>query len=465
MSKLSSQALPVAVIGAGPVGLAAAAHLVFRGETPLVLEAGPSAGASVRRWGHVRIFSPWRFNVDKVAAALLRRQGWVAPPDGDHPTGHELVDQYLAPLASLPELRPHVRYGARVRGIARRGYDRMKTDGRDRAPFVLRVEEDGEEKDVLARAVIDASGTYETPNPLGANGVPALGETSARERIHYGIPDVLGRDLARYAGRRVLVVGSGHSAFGVLLDLIALREQEPTTSILWAVRRGSLDHVFGGGAKDQLAERGQLGARMRAMVKAGALTVFTGVHVTRLSARGGGIVVAADDRELPAVDEVVAATGFRPDLSILREVRLELDATVESPALLAPLIDPNEHSCGSVPPHGYEELRQPEPDFYVVGMKAYGRAPTFLMLTGYEQVRSVVAALAGDMKAARDVQLVLPETGVCSTDFTNGTSGGCCVTPVAESTAGSCGTGGCAAPEPALALKLAPREAKAAGCC
>ena len=84
---------------------------------------------------------------------------------------------------------------------------------------------------------------------------------------------------------------------------------------------------------------------------------------------------------------------------------------------LAPLIDPNLHSCGTVRPHGEAELRQPEKDFYIVGMKSYGRAPTFLLATGYEQARSVVAALAGDWQAARDVRLNLPETGVCVTDY------------------------------------------------
>jgi hypothetical protein len=126
------------------------------------------------------------------------------------------------------------------------------------------------------------------------------------------------------------------------------------------------------------------------------------------------------------VDEIVATTGFRPDVSILREVRLELDPVVESPAVLAPLIDPNVHSCGTVPPHGAQELRQPEKDFYIVGMKSYGRAPTFLMLTGYEQVRSVVCALTGDEEGARDVRLVLPETGVCSVAGAESASTGCC---------------------------------------
>jgi hypothetical protein len=156
--------------------------------------------------------------------------------------------------------------------------------------------------------------------------------------------------------------------------------------------------------------------------------LFTGFHVSRVSATAEGLVVRDGDRLLPSVDEIVAATGFRPDWSLLSEVRLDLDPAVESPRALAPLIDPNVHSCGTVPPHGAEELKQPEADLYIVGMKSYGRAPTFLMRTGYEQVRSVVSAIAGDWDSARRVELVLPETGVCSTDRSGDAAGGCCGT-------------------------------------
>jgi len=419
---MSTAPLPVAVIGAGPVGLAAAAHLLARGETPLVLEAGASAAASVLKWGHVRIFSPWRHNVDAAAARLLLGAGWVRPPDDVHPTGSELVEHYLAPLAALPAIRPHLRLRTRVLGISRLGFDRTQTAGREGAPFVLRVDVDGVQADVLARAVIDASGTYESPNPLGGNGIAAIGEAELRDRIVYGIPDVRRAHRERYAGRHVLVVGSGHSAFNVLLDLAALAEEAPGTRITWAIRRSSLDHVFGGGQRDQLEERGRLGLRMHALAEKGVIEIVTSFSVSRLEAAPNGVVVHSAGLGL-TVDTIVAATGFRPDVALLRELRLDLDPVVESPATLAPLIDPNVHSCGTVPPHGAAELRQPEKDFYVVGMKSYGRAPTFLMLTGYEQVRSVACALTGDVEGARDVRLALPETGVCSLAPTRS---GCC---------------------------------------
>lgn len=165
--------LPVVVIGAGPVGLAAAAHLVAAGEEPLVIEAGAAVGASIRTWGHVRLFSPWQYNIDKVAAALLEEAGWRAPDAATFPTGAELVEQYLEPLAALPQLAPHIRLTTRVLSVTRQGFDKMKTIGREAAPFLVSIQTATDEDVVLAKAVIDASGTYSSPNPVGANGGPA----------------------------------------------------------------------------------------------------------------------------------------------------------------------------------------------------------------------------------------------------------------------------------------------------
>ena len=410
---MTPKALPVAVIGAGPVGLAAAAHLVERGETPVVLEAGDRIGATVRQWGHVRVFSPWRYNVDPTAAAMLAESGWTMPDPEHLPTGRELVTEYLEPLAALPRIRPHLRLGTRVVSVSRRGFDKLRSDGRDAAPFVLRtLTPAGEEEELVARAVIDASGTYGLcRTPSAPTGTPARGEATVRDRVFYGIPAALGAERRRYAGRRVAVVGSGHSALNTLLDLVELT---PAARITWIVRRPLGARVLGGGAADALPARGALGESARRLLDRGRVTLVVGrVHTL---ARTGPDVTIVDEAGavLATVDEVVAVTGFRPDLEPLRELRLDLDPSLEAPRALAPLIDPNVHSCGTVPPHGVAELAQPEPGFYVVGMKSYGRAPTFLLLTGYEQVRSVVAALAGDWEAARDVRLTLPATGVCS---------------------------------------------------
>ena len=436
--------LPVAIIVAGPVGLAAAAHLAQRGKSFVVLEAGPQIGTSIMKWGHVRLFSPWRYVVDKAALSLLEPTGWRMPDPEADPLGAELVREYLQPLAALPAIKPNLRLNTRVTSVARKGFDKLKTNGREHAPFVLTLQTEQGETQILAKAVIDASGTWETPNPLGANGTWALGEQANRDRITYGIPDLLDADRARYAGKNILVVGSGHSAFNAIIDLEQLAQHAPNTRITWAVRREQAGQMFGGLSDDQLSQRGALGERAQSVVARGLVQFETGVKIERVGRIGERVnIYGDDDRVLGPFDEVIACTGFRPDLSILSELRLKLDEQVDAPVALAPLIDPNVHSCGSVPPHGYEELKHPEPDIYVVGMKSYGRAPTFLMLTGYEQVRSVVAAIAGDLAAARDVQLVLPETGVCGgancgTPTLAGSVSvveGCCSTPATKTLA------------------------------
>jgi thioredoxin reductase len=431
MSAITS-ATPIAIIGGGPVGLAAAAHLAERGLPFVILEAGPQAGHSVLAWGHVQLFSPWRYCVDKAALRLLEPTGWRTPDPESYPTGRALVERYLAPLAAHPAIAPQLRLGRRVAAITREGVDKLSNVGRDQSPFVLHVvREDGGEELLRAGAVIDASGTYGTPNPLGANGLPAIGERAAASQLFYGIPDVLGADRERYAGRRVLVAGSGHSAFNALLELASLAEEAPGTEITWAVRRGGerMGQAYGGGANDALPARGELGQRIRALVDRGVVRLVTGWRTERVERTPEGLVAYGGARALDPVDEIVVATGLRPDLGMLSELRLGLDPAVEAPTALAPLIDPNVHSCGTVRPHGVDELSHPEPGLYIVGMKSYGRAPTFLLLTGYEQARSVVAGLAGDWEAARRVELELPETGVCSGPVAAGgasTASSCC---------------------------------------
>lgn len=431
---MDTQSLPVVVIGAGPVGLAAAAHLVQRGETPLVFEAGQAVGANIRTWGHVHLFSPWRWCVDKAAVALLERQGWQLPDPDQLPTGDELVDHYLLPLAQTPELRSQIHLNARVLAVSRRRIDKMKDAGREQAPFVVQVQINGDEERFLARAVIDASGTWASPNPIGADGLFAPGEIANQAKIRYGIPAVLKQERARYQGKRVAVVGGGHSAINAILELMDLHAADPATHVTWILRKGNVAATYGGLENDQLPGRGLLGVRIKNLVETGAVEVVTPFFTTRLERAGDQVRLIGDtaqgERSI-TVDEVIGATGSRPDLDFLRELRLDLHTSVEAPSALAPLIDPNLHSCGSVPPHGEQELRHPEPNFYLVGMKSYGRAPTFLLATGYEQVRSVVAALVGDWQAAREVQLELPETGVCGVPAAvdaNGLSvgGGCC---------------------------------------
>jgi thioredoxin reductase len=472
MQKVTAN-LPVAVIGSGPIGLAAAAHLISRGVPVRLYEAAPVIAPNLRDWGHVRLFSVWDQCVDEAAISLLKEHGWRSPSGNMLPLGRDLVERYLGPLAATPEMAPVIETDARVVSISRLGLDRVGSRDRESRPFVIRLAGSKEgTRDDLARAVIDASGTWQNPNPLGANGWAAPGEAALQDRISYGIPDISGRNLATYAGMRTLVLGGGHSAANALLDLAILAEQEPGTKMTWAIRGNSLERVFGGGSDDQLPARGKLGDRLRQLVEADRLEVIMSFATTRLLDDGNGVLVegwtAQGVRTIGPFDRIVAATGQRPDFSFARELQLDLHPVVESTRALGPLIDPNEHSCGTVPPHGWRELAHTEPGYFVVGIKSYGRAPTFLLLTGYEQVRSIAAHLAGDHAAADDVRLILPETGICNATLEEVAPGAQCCTNYGQANqqVGEIEVTGCcggSALEPATACCLADHAAKLSG--
>ena len=359
------------------------------------------------------------------------------------PTGGDLCAHYLEPLSKVTEIAAVLETDARVVAISRQGIDKVASQARETKPFVLRIRKsNGSERIDLARAVIDASGTLQYPNPLGATGLPAIGEAKLRDRLAYGMPDILGAERTRYAGKRVAVVGAGYSAINVLLDLTKLGDETGGGTLFWVVRGGNMAKIYGGGDADAIAARGRLGQHLKALVDAGRIRLVTRFSTESVARDGSGLVLAGTidgaAATLPAVDEIIVATGQRPDLDMTRELRLELDPWLEGVKALGPLIDPNLHSCGSVPPHGHRELAHPEHGFYTIGVKSYGRAPTFLLLTGYEQARSVVAAIAGDLAAADNVHLVLPETGICQTDFAEDGSA-CCAPPAAAKAAGCCG--------------------------
>ncbi|MCG7535563.1 NAD(P)-binding domain-containing protein [Pseudoalteromonas sp. OOF1S-7] len=401
----------VIIIGAGPIGLAAAARLVEKGIRPTVIEKGHTVGAAILKWGHVSLFTPWSYMVDEAVANLLTRHGWSGVDANVTPTGRQVVEQYLQPAAELPELAEHIRYSTEVFGVSKAGISKHTTLGRDSARFVVHCRNEQGIQVLHSDAVIDASGTWSTPNPLGLDGLPVPGELANQESVYYGIPDILGTQRNGFARKRTLVVGAGHSAMNIVLDLLRLQTVASGTEVIWGLRKDNIDKLLGKGINDKVPARRQLGLAAKEAMEHGALKLVSQLDIKELTRTEHGLdisALAAGTHIKMQVDNIIVATGFSPDLEMLRELRLDLDHIVEAPSRLAPLIDPNLHSCGSVRTHGVDELSHHDRHFYIVGMKSYGRAPTFLMLTGYEQVRSIVESLAGNDVAARSSQLRFP---------------------------------------------------------
>ncbi|WP_194972624.1 NAD(P)-binding domain-containing protein [Aquiflexum lacus] len=427
MEKLKSKN-PVAIIGAGPIGLAAAAHLAGRQIPFVVFEASTEIGANLLDWGHVRVFTPWKYIIDKAAEDLLTQMNWEKPDEDGLPSGREIVKEYLEPLSKHPSMQGRILLNAPVLAITKKALSKIQTPNRENHPFIVKFVHEGVEQRFESSTIIDASGTWQNHSPIGAGGVFAVGELDNEERIAYRIPDIKGLEKERYANKSVAVVGGGHSAINSLLDLADLKKDYPHTTLHWILQNPDLTRIYGGRDADDLKARGALGIRIEALVNQKALHIHTPVFIHKIKRSHEKLKLVGEngtlDWSLDHLDEIIANTGGRPDFSFLREIRYQADPILESVPGLAEHIDPNKHSCGSVKPHGELELKQPETNFYIVGVKSYGRAPTFLLPTGYEQVRSIAAWLAGDEEAARRVELDLPETGVCNSDFS--TVGTCC---------------------------------------
>ncbi|KMY32173.1 flavoprotein [Lysinibacillus xylanilyticus] len=418
--------LPIVIIGAGPIGLAAAAHLVEKNQSFILLEAGSEIAHNIRTWGHVTLFSPWRYNINKAAKVLLEETDWQEPILETLPTGHELIDLYLKPLAELAQIKPYIQLNSKVVGISRQFNDKMKSKNRVNQSFKIYVEKGDDISIIEAKAVIDATGTWGNPNPANSTGVWLQTEKALAEHIEYGIPDIK-VNSSRYTNKKIAVIGGGHSAINTLLSLVELQKENPSTKLVWIMRKNSVDEVYGGKEKDALEARGALGIRIQELVETEKIEVVTPFYISMVKKEEKiNIIGTLNDEQtvLTEFDELIVNAGNRPDFTINNELRLSIDTVTESVQALAPLIDPNVHSCGTVRAHGEEILRQPEKDFYIVGAKSYGRAPTFLMATGYEQVRSIAAYLAGDVEASQRVELELPETGVCSSNLNK--SNTCC---------------------------------------
>ncbi|MFH4921510.1 NAD(P)-binding domain-containing protein, partial [Staphylococcus cohnii] len=409
--------LPVAIIGAGPIGLAAAAHLTIKKVPFIVFESGKTVGNNILEWQHIRLFSPWQYDIDKAARKLLEETNWESPQDDVLPTGKELVDQYLMPLSKLPVLKESIQYNSKVISISRKQNDKMKSLDREKKPFEIYVEKNNDIEIVEARAIIDATGTWGNPNPATSNGVWLNSEKQCLNHIEYGIPEIE-NNINRYANKTVAVIGGGHSAINTLLELSSLQKEFPKTKLIWILRKKNVENAYGGEEKDALEARGELGTQIHSLVNLGKVQVYTPFYTMQVKSMNKQMELIGrygdEVTTIKGIDELIVNAGNRPDFSIEQELRLSIDPVTESVLDLAPLIDPNEHSCGTVRAHGEATLRQLEKDFYIVGMKSYGRAPTFLMATGYEQVRSITSYLSGDIEGSKRVELDLPETGVCS---------------------------------------------------
>lgn len=392
----------IAVLGAGPVGLEAALAAYDAGMEPTVYELADRVGGNVRDWGHVRLFTPWEMNVSSRARRHLERAGVEAPAGQGRPTGKELAERLLDPVAALPWIAPGVRTGVRVRSVGREGllkHDEIGTGGRAGRPFrLLLADPDGQEWVENADVVLDCTGTWHRPNSLGAGGIPAPGESSAADRILRRIPSP--EEMEGLAGRRVLLVGAGHSA-QTAARLLAGSAEAYGTRVAWAVR--SEDPDFGAVADDPLPGRAQLAAEARrlASTEGGPVDSWPGTTVEGVSLREGGVAVALATPEGPrelVVDRIVSLTGSVGDHGLYRQLQVhECYATSGPMGLSAALLGAGGNGdCLVQPEMGAEVLRNPEPDFFILGSKSYGRNSTFLLRVGWEQVDQVFELLVAE---------------------------------------------------------------------
>jgi len=385
----------IAIIGAGPIGLHAALAAQARGFEAAIYERGEIAD-SVKRWGHIRMFSPFSMNLSSSGLDLVRGLGRRLPAEDACLTGAEYAAAYLEPLSQHLHVLTHASVKAVVRATACKT-DMIGEPSRAGTRFRLLVEHHGIECYHDADIIFDCSGTFRDPNPLGDGGIPALGESNSRDRIRYGLGE--SADVRPIAGRRVLVAGQGHSAANLIDALVALKKRHPKTEIHWVIRRsgrGPCSRV----PNDPLAERDRICAAANEAAESGVVIPHEGCTVLELKKTHGGLEVTlqnGSNAEVICVDQAIAATGFRPDWSFVRELQLQTCwATEGTYPLAASLLGGTVGNCLAVPAFGAETLLHPEPDFYALGMKSYGRTPNFIIATGLRQIESIMQRLGSE---------------------------------------------------------------------
>jgi len=393
----------IAILGAGPIGIEAALAAGEAGLPFTVYEASGGVAGNVAAWGHVRMFTPWSLVVSARLRAALARAGHGVPA-GDHcPTGRELIDRVLAPVASGPRIAPHLRLGERVLAVGREGllkHEEIGTARRRAAAFRLLVRgHDGRERIEQADVVLDCTGSYDRPHSTGTGGIPAPGEAALGSRIRRFLPD-FAPEADDWAGRTILLVGSGHSAQTAARDLARLAGDRPRTPprTIWIVRRER--PRWNAIENDPLPERAELAA------SAAALAGGSSPHVeTRLGSSVEGFALEGDRirvhlagrsgaRDEVLVDRVLSLVGGAGDHLLYRQLQVHECYATEGPMRLAAVLLGSGGDCLAQTSHGADALRNPEPGFFVLGSKSYGRNATFLLRVGWEQVDEALALVA-----------------------------------------------------------------------
>ncbi|QDU37198.1 dihydropyrimidine dehydrogenase subunit A [Maioricimonas rarisocia] len=401
----------LAIIGAGPIGLEAALHATRAGFDVSLFERGQVA-ENVRRWGHVRLFSPFGMNSSELGRTALREQGYDLPGEDALLTGAEFADAYLQPFSELPEIRQALHEDADVFTIGRNGTwkgDLIGDPSRADAPFRLLVRDAATEQMIEAEFVFDCSGTFGNHNWLGDGGIPCPGELDYECDIEYGLPDLAGDARAEYAGRHTLLIGSGYSAATNLVALAGIASESPETRITWLTRRSDAAPVTQI-EDDSLTERrrlttiaNELAARPDAPVE--RLAGYSVVSLAQDDMEDGFTVtvrsLADGSGKRLDVDRIIANVGYRPDRTVYEELQVHECYASQGPMrLAAKLLGETSADCLAQPTPDADLLRNPEPGFYILGSKSYGRNSRFLMRTGLQQIHDVLSLLPS--RAATD---------------------------------------------------------------
>ena len=398
----------IAITGAGPIGLEAALYARLRDFEVVVLEKGTVAD-NVRSWGHVRLFSPFGINSSEWGRGALPTSD--LPASDSLLTGVEFFEQYLLPLSQHSRLKGCIQENTRVLTIGKRHFwkgDAIGRRSRLESPFTLLTESQQNGEQVIeADFVIDCSGTFGNHNWLGDGGVPAVGERQLSERIDYFLPDITGKDQSRFAGRRNLVVGSGYSAATAIVALGSLTEQNYDTEVFWLTRK-STDTPLSGIDGDTLRGRADLTARANELVAnaASKFNWFPASYVRQIrKASDGGIQVTIETNteqggsnfKVLTIDNVIANVGYHPDRSLYEELQIHECYASQGPMkLAAALIGESSADCMRQSSPGTDTLKNPEPGFYILGAKSYGRDSQFLLRIGLEQIESAFDLISAE---------------------------------------------------------------------